>query len=117
MWILVFQRIALEFFLDFLYFPLWWFTHGAWQSAEFCINLFLTGNQFLAPGLWLKNLFVPMFGQTDFQGRLVSVMMRFFNVIFRSLALLIWLAVVFLIFLLWFVIPILVIFMLYQALI
>ncbi|KKQ27308.1 MAG: hypothetical protein US42_C0011G0046 [Candidatus Magasanikbacteria bacterium GW2011_GWC2_37_14] len=116
MWILVLQRLTLEFFLDFLYFPIWWFTSGILHSTKFCWNLFLDGNILLAPGLWLKNLFVPMFGQSDFQGRLVSVMMRFFNVIFRSIALFIWLLVVFVIFLLWINIPIFLVFMFYQAL-
>ena len=117
MWLLVFQRLTLEFFLDFLYFPIWWFTAGAVRAAGWCWNLFLEGNFILAPGLWFKNLLVPMFGQNDLQGRLVSLFMRLLNVIFRFFCLLIWLIITFLIFLLWFAVPLVLVFMLYQSLI
>jgi len=54
-------------------------------AAKYCINLTLSANDQLAPMLWLKNLLVPMFGQYDWQGRLVSFFMRLVNVIFREL--------------------------------
>ena len=36
--------------------------------------------------LWLKNLFVPMFGQHDWQGRLVSFLIRLVQLIARGIA-------------------------------
>ena len=111
MWIVVLQRMALEFVLDLLYFPIWWYTGGVKHAAIFCYHLLQDGNMFLAPGLWLKNMFVPMFGQTDFQGRLMSIFMRFSNFIGRSIGLIIWFFVVLILFALWFVFPVFVVYM------
>ncbi|MBI5221917.1 MAG: hypothetical protein HY980_00235 [Candidatus Magasanikbacteria bacterium] len=111
MWVLVFQRMLLEFFLDLIYFPLWWYTGGAKKALIFCYHLIQDANQTLAPGLWLRNIFVPMFGQTDWQGRLLSVFMRIMNVIVRAIAMGVWLAVVAVIFSLWLAFPIFVVYM------
>lgn len=112
MWILVVQRITLEFILDIIYFPVWWFTAGARHAFIFCIGLVKEANSMMAPGLWLKNIFVPMFGQWDFQGRLVSFFMRLGNVIIRSIALFIWVIVVIFIFFLWILFPTFIFYML-----
>lgn len=112
MFFLVFPRLAAEFFLDLIYFPLWWYTGGILYAVSGCLNLIKTGNANLAPGLWIKNLFVPMFGQRDFQGRAVSVLIRFLNFVFRSIGLLLWVGVVFILLLLWIMVPLLVGYML-----
>jgi len=112
MWSLVLQKMLIEFVLDILYFPLWWYGEGAKKVFMGCINLIREGNMMMSPGLWLKNIFVPMFGQTDLQGRLVSFLMRFFNVVFRSIGLVIWIVFSLLLFLLWVVFPMFVLFML-----
>lgn len=59
----------------------------------------------MAPGLWLKNIFVPMYGQRDFQGRVASFFIRFVNVIVRSVSLLMWFAVCVIFFATWIAIP------------
>ncbi len=111
MWLLVFQRLVLEFFLDLIYFPLWWYTGGVKQAGFFCWQLLQQGNLRLAPGLWLKNIFVPMFGQTDLQGKLISLLMRLVNIIGRSIALFFWLFVVLFVFCLWLVFPVVLVYM------
>jgi hypothetical protein len=115
MWVLVLQRLALEFLLDFFYFPIWWYTVGAGRAGLYCWHLFQDGNIRLAPGLWLKNIFVPMFGQSDFQGRLISFFMRLVNVIGRSLVLVMWFFLVLFLFLLWLIIPVFVGYMLVRS--
>ena len=117
MWLLLAQRMVIEFALDVLYFPLWWFTGGAKDAFKFCVHLFRLGNAQFAPGLWLKNIFVPMFGQNDWQGRLVSFFVRLGNVIFRSMILLVWLVVVVILYALWFAFPIFVTWMLLTSLV
>ncbi|HBU06781.1 MAG TPA: hypothetical protein DEB09_01730 [Candidatus Magasanikbacteria bacterium] len=112
MWILVLQRMALEFVFDLVYFPIWWFTGGVKQALKFCYGLMQDANMFMAPGLWLKNMFVPMYGQTDWQGRLMSIFMRFINVIGRSIGLFIWFLVVLVLFGLWLAFPIFIVYML-----
>ncbi len=111
MWVLVLQRMLFDFLWDIIYFPVWWFSGGLLLAGRFCRNLWISGNLYLSPALWLKNIFVPMFGQYDWQGRLVSFFMRLVNVVGRSLALLVWTILVCLFFLLWLFFPFFVIYM------
>ncbi len=102
---LVLQRILWEALIDIFYFPLWWYAGGAKHALFWCAGLFKRGNQALGPGLWLKNIFVPMYGQFDWQGRLISFFIRLVNVLGRYFALVVWFAVVGFIFLLWLIFP------------
>lgn len=111
MWILVWQRVLFEAIIDLFYFPLWWYTSGLMRAFLWCVNFFQDGNQQLAPGLWLKNIFVPMYGQYDWQGRIISFLMRFVQVIFRFLGLMVWLVVCILLFFIWLVLPLAVIYL------
>lgn len=105
MFILILQRLLLEALLDLLYFPLWWYTGGIKYALANIYNVFQSGNLTLAPGLWLKNIFVPMFGQYDWQGRIISFFMRLANVIGRFFALLIWGVFCLGLLFIWFAIP------------
>jgi hypothetical protein len=107
MFLLVFQRIFLEAILDIFYFPVWWYTGGALHALIWCKDFFLSGNQTLAPGLWLANLFVPMFGQYDIQGRIISVFMRLIQFVLRSVALAFWLVISIILFCVWLALPVL----------
>ena len=106
--ILILQRLFLEAVLDIFYFPIWWYTKGAAHALRGCFNLLKLGNENLAPGLWLANLFVPMFGQFDWQGRIISFFMRLAQIFVRAIALVVWLGLCLVLFLCWLVLPILV---------
>ena len=115
MWILIAQRITMDFFWHLVYFPIWWYTLGLKKALFYCFDLLRSGNDLMSPGLWLRNLFVPMFGQSDWEGRIVSVFMRLVNVIIRGIGLLFWLLAVIFIFLLWIFWPIFVFYMLIMS--
>lgn len=108
MYAVIFSRIILGAFLDILYFPLWWYGRGAINAAEFSWQFFKLGNERLAPGLWLANLFVPMYGQYDWEGRIISFIMRLVQIVFRSIFLGFWGLVCSLMFLIWLSIPLVV---------
>ena len=108
--IIILQRLFLEAVLDILYFPVWWYTKGAVHALRWCFNLLKTGNENLAPGLWLANLFVPMFGQFDWQGRIVSFLMRLVQIFARTVALAVWVSLCFILFLGWLALPVLVVY-------
>jgi len=108
MYILLFQRVVIEFFLGVIYFPLWWYTAGVKKVLIGLFHWLQTANYKFAPGLWLKNLFVPMFGQTTWEGRITSVFIRFANVIVRTLLLVVWLVILILLFLCWMIVPLLI---------
>jgi hypothetical protein len=106
MWVLVFQQLFLEVILDIIYFPLWWYTVGAVRAIRWCWEFIKDGNDDLAPGIWLANLFTPMYGQYDWEGRIISFFMRLVQVIFRALALLVWTVFCLGLFLVWLALPI-----------
>lgn len=77
-------------FIDLLgsvaWFPVWWYTKGfalvrakAWASLRY-------RSQSYGFRIWIRNFFVPMYGQYDITGKLVSVFMRFIVLIGRSIA-------------------------------
>lgn len=87
MFLFILQRLCLEALLDCLYFPLWWYTRGLLQMIQTALTWCATGNRHLAPGLWLQNIFVPMYGQYDFTGKMISFFMRSVQIFFRSIIL------------------------------
>lgn len=116
MFVLLLQRLALEAMIDVLFFPLWWYSTGLKRAARSAAMLVKSGSDFFAPGLWLQNLFVPMFGQTDWQGRIMSVFMRIINIIARGFAMIVWTIICLALFLLWIVWPLFVLYMLLRSL-
>lgn len=77
-------------FVDLLgsvaWFPVWWYTKGftlirtkAWAALRY-------RSQSYGFKIWIRNFFVPMYGQHDITGKLVSVFMRFIVLIGRSIA-------------------------------
>ncbi len=104
--LLILQRLFLEAVGDIFYFPIWWYTKGALYALRQCLDLLKDGNVNLAPGLWAANLFVPMFGQFDIQGRVISFFMRIVQIIVRTFGLLLWLVFCSALFLVWLLLPI-----------
>jgi hypothetical protein len=105
MTLIILQRLFLEALIDIFYAPVWWYTRGALYVFKKGVHLIQVGNEECAPGLWLKNLFVPMFGSYDWQGRIISFFMRLVQVIARSFALLIWSWFVLLFCMVWLFLP------------
>ncbi|HUT22205.1 MAG TPA: hypothetical protein VMX18_02210 [Candidatus Bipolaricaulota bacterium] len=79
---------SLKFFFkdligDVFYFPIWWYTKGLAKGWRSLGNNLRHANENMALTLWAKNIFTPMFGQTDWQGRLVSLFVRLAMVVIR----------------------------------
>lgn len=108
MYAIAFQKIIFEAILDIFYFPLWWYSFGASRAAGRSFEMFKGGNLRLAPGIWLVNMFVPMYGQYDWQGRMVSFIMRLVQIIFRGFALFVWSLVCIVLFFAWLGLPLLI---------
>jgi hypothetical protein len=109
MWILVWQQLLIEALLDLIYFPLWWYTVGAVRALRWCFDLIKDGNDDLAPAIWISNILTPMYGQYDWQGRLISFFMRSVQIVFRLFALFVWAIFCMGLWLVWLVLPILVV--------
>lgn len=106
MWLIVAQRIVFDFVFHLVYFPVWWYSAGLVHTGRGCLHLIQTANYTLAPGLWLRNIFVPIYGADDWQGRIISFFLRLANVIVRSIALALWALFVLFLFALWLLLPI-----------
>lgn len=91
---------------DFFYFPIWWYTVGFWQMFKKCWLSLLERQRDLAIDIWLKNLFVPMYGQHDFAGRVISFFMRLAQIIGRSFVLLVWMILLIVFLALWLLVPV-----------
>lgn len=78
-------------FIDLLgsvaWFPIWWYTIGLRRLVDFAIRSIRFQAKKYGLAIWIRNFFVPMYGQYDITGRLVSVFMRFVVLIWRSFAL------------------------------
>lgn len=80
---------------DIVLFPIWWYSKGIVYTFEKLSLSARRQSANFAVGLWLKNLFVPMYGQYDWQGRIISFFVRLLQVVFRSIALAVWMVFLF----------------------
>lgn len=105
-----------DLLLDFLTFPLWWYSRGLVLAARHFLRRLKIGLQFTGLKVWLLNLTKPMFGDVTWQGRLIGLTMRFIFLILRFLLMVIWLIFSLIILLLYLGLPPLIIYMLIQQL-
>lgn len=74
---------------DLVTFPWWWYTHGLVRVVRWAQRTIRGWERVVGLRLWARSLFVPMFGQTDWQGRLVSFGMRLAVLVGRILQVLV----------------------------
>lgn len=98
-------KIILQILGEILYFPLWWYTVGFGRLVKGAWRFLRNQEINLGFSVWLKNIFVPMYGQRDIAARLISFMVRTVQVIARGIALIFWLVVVLLILVFWLIFP------------
>jgi len=104
-----FKLILIDTILDLLYFPVWWYSGGLVLAFKWVFRGILDMQSFLGIDIWVRNLFTPMYGQVDIQGKIVSFFMRIFQIIFRSFAFLVISAIYFLIFIIYLILPIIIV--------
>ncbi|OIP80438.1 MAG: hypothetical protein COT39_00825 [Parcubacteria group bacterium CG08_land_8_20_14_0_20_48_21] len=101
--------ITLDLLGDIMLFPLWWYTKGLQRYANLMWENVHMVERHLGVFIWTKNILRPMFGQYDWQGRIISFFMRLVNIIFRGGVLLIWSLLCAALFMLWIAFPLLMI--------
>ena len=100
------QTIFRATILNFLIFPLWWYSRGLFVVLGGSFHSIKEQQRNLALDIWLKNIFVPMYGQYDIAGRIISFFMRLAQIIGRSVALAVWTVIVAAGIGLWLVLPV-----------
>jgi len=93
-----------------LYFPIWWYSKGFIRVIKGGVNWIKDFEQTLGFMIWVKNLFVPMFGQRDIQGRIISFFLRLFQIIIKGIVLLIFSLLVVIVIIAWLIIPLFIIY-------
>lgn len=99
-------KVLIQILGEILYFPIWWYTVGFFRFLKNSFRFFSDQEKSLGFLIWAKNLFVPMYGQYDWAGRLISFVIRLVQIVFRGLALFIWLLLVLLAIVVWLMFPI-----------
>ena len=111
-------KILAEIIQDLIMFPLWWYSYGLMQLGEGLIKFLINRQKSLALFVWIKNIFKPMYGQQDWQGIMISIFIRFIQIVFRSLVLFFCGILAVLVLLFWLMLPLIavygIIFQLYE---
>ncbi len=110
-----FKFVAFNVVGDFLYFPIWWYSGGLKARFKFLIKQIRAANRRSALLLWLKNMFVPMYGYYDFTSRAISLVIRLVMLVFKVTVFLIWFIFHLTIFLIYFLLPPAIIFMVFRS--
>lgn len=92
-------------------FPVWWYSRGLAGWFRFIWNWFKDYQDVLGVSVWVKNIFVPMYGSYDIAGRIVSFFMRSAMIVLRSIALVLLGMLSIVLILLYLVLPIIITFM------
>ena len=99
------KSIILDLVGEILYFPIWWYTQGLKGIFIYYINSVKNTNRSLALTIMFKNLFKPMFGQADREGRIISFFMRLILTISRFILFIVLVLVNSLIIVFWVLLP------------
>jgi hypothetical protein len=83
-------KIIISLILEIVYFPIWWYSVGFFRTVKNIWRFFRGREQSLGFSVWLKNIFVPMYGQYDWAGRMISFFIRLIQIIFRGGILAFW---------------------------
>lgn len=110
-------KIIAQMVQEIIYFPVWWYTRGFVAVTEYLLKFLSDRQKSLAILVWIKNIHKPMYQQHDWQGILISVFMRIFQIIFRSIIMLFWLSAAILALAAWLVLPLFIVFQIFSQLI
>ncbi|MDA3802442.1 MAG: hypothetical protein PF488_00905 [Patescibacteria group bacterium] len=105
-----FSVIIAEMLGKILYFPVWWYTVGLFKKIKSLLKMIKDREKNIGLSVWVKNIFVPMYGQYDFSGRMISFFIRFFQILYRSFVMLFWIFVAIISVLFWIAIPAFIVF-------
>lgn len=110
-------KIIVDLAKGIIYFPLWWYSRGLFNTAIYLKNFLIHKQKALGLLVWIKNIHKPMYGQSDWQGIIISIIIRLFQIIIRSIVMLFWLIIAFALLIVWAILPIFILYEIYFQLI
>lgn len=96
-------QVLVETIGKFLFFPIWWYSFGLVKLVRLLVHSLEEQYKNWQLGVWVKNLFVPMYGTSDIMGRIISFGVRLFMITVKGSVVFLWfilLLVIFLVYLL-----------------
>ena len=84
------RYILVEILLDFVYFPLWWYSRGLKKVALFFQRQVRDRAERLSLRILIANLFNPMYGDYSKSGRIISFFLRIIVFGFKMILMFIW---------------------------
>jgi hypothetical protein len=108
----IFILVLIDEIKTLLYFLIWWYSRGFLNAFKGAMAFIVSMDETLGFRIWVRNLFVPMFGQHDFSGRVISFFLRLFQILVKGLMLLFVIVIVIVFLIIWLLLPF---FVLYQA--
>lgn len=110
-------KILAEIGWDLVFFPIWWYSQGLFMFVKKLLEFLQNQQKSLALMVWIKNIFKPMYGQTDWQGMMISIFIRIVQIILRSLIMIFWILVTLIMLIFWVSIPFIVIYQIFYQII
>jgi hypothetical protein len=107
------DNIYLDWLVEIFIFPFWWYSVGLLRAIHYVWGFLLRREQQIGFLIWFENIFVPMYGQTDFISRLISFIIRLFQVIVRGLVLILFIVIALAMLVIWLILPPLAIYQIY----
>lgn len=90
---MVLRLIFSECVGGFLTLPVWWYGRGLAMMSAWLRRSVRDASELFALGVWARNLFVPMYGETEWSGRAISFLIRMVMIVARGAAVATWTAV------------------------
>ncbi len=78
------------FLMRTLGFPVWWYGKGLAECLKWLLTSISSVSNSLAIRVWMKNLFVPMYGDTSAAGRAISFFIRLVMILVRGVGIILY---------------------------
>ncbi len=98
-------QVLARFLGNIIFFPLWWYSVGFVRFATKILLFWRDEQRSLGLMVWVRNIFVPMYGQNELAGRLISFVMRVVQILARGLMMLFWVVIGLVLMVIWLTLP------------
>ncbi len=89
---LVFRTLLSEGIREGIFWPVWWYSRGLGETSTWLLRSVKGSVKFFGVDVWVKNWFVPMYGDASIAGSLISFGVRSVVILVRGLGVILWFA-------------------------
>lgn len=90
---LIFRTLLRKGINEDLFWPVWWYSRGLSETALWLLHSVRNGVIFFGLDVWVKNWFVPMYGDESIAGKLISFGVRSAVIVVKGMGVLLWFVV------------------------